>query len=455
MDFTDISADVDKGKSSLLRGGETKSELFAKDSYLAGQMKDLLNVLSRDHAMSPGSASKCKDYAGFGRKTGKVAGKVKTYYYTLKGLALSYYVNKDDATPKGVYNVTYAKFDKISMRKEEIEGMEPDYAAYMESQMTSHRIIVYTSDRVHNLHFDSEEDAINWHKALTFNLKACIGDDEFEAKESAAKSMEPLIKAETKDQFYLHKNVVGLLVSSGMIADENPLTTKSKIKEGYLHMRKDDLATKGHSWKRYYYVLVGTTIYYYESTSNNEYHGVINLRACSIDIDEAYCKQEKWVFTVQTPLRKFILRAKHDGSMKEWLKVIDKQCPAESGEVLWKKFDNLSVVVSEEEVREKAEPIKGSKSLLVTTNGKGTAHKLKPGTVYTVGRDGGNKIVVDDECVSRSHMKIEVTKDDKVIATDMGSSRGTKVNDVKITSRALKINDIIAIGNSTMCLQAK
>ena len=119
-----------------------------------------------------------------------------------------------------------------------------------------------------------------------------------------------------------------MLVSSGLVVSDTPLTSKNKVKEGYLHLRKDDPATRGHSWKRYYFVLVDTTIYYYSSTSKAQNDGVINLNLCNIDVDDSYCKQQKWVFRVQTPMRTFFLRSKHDGSMKEWLRAIDHVCPA-------------------------------------------------------------------------------------------------------------------------------
>ena len=130
-----------------------------------------------------------------------------------------------------------------------------------------------------------------------------------------------------------------------------------------------------------------------------------------------------------------------------------------SGEILWKKFDTLSVVVSEEDIKLKAVPVKGNKVLLVTIGGdkgvKFQTHKLQRKTVYKIGRDRSNQIVVEDERVSRSHLKIEVTADDRVIATDMGSSRGTKVNGERITSVALREEDRIEIGNAVCTLQVK
>ena len=67
MDFTDITTDVDaKGRSSLLRsGGETKSE--SHESYLAGQMKELLSVLER-RTGGTHSESKSKEWEGYSKK---------------------------------------------------------------------------------------------------------------------------------------------------------------------------------------------------------------------------------------------------------------------------------------------------------------------------------------------------------------------------------------------------
>ena len=68
MDFTDIRTDVDaKGRASLLRsGGETKTE--SHESYLAGQMKELLSVLEKRPAGGFHSESKSKEWEGYSKK---------------------------------------------------------------------------------------------------------------------------------------------------------------------------------------------------------------------------------------------------------------------------------------------------------------------------------------------------------------------------------------------------
>jgi hypothetical protein len=220
-------------------------------------MKDLLSVLERTPGYIEGSESKdCVEHAGYAKKVSKIRTKLKTYFFVLRGIQLSYYSKKGDSSPKGVYTISYSKIDKIQMRKEELEGMEPDYAAFMEAQMTSHNLLLYTSTRTHTLTFETEDECREWQKIISGNLRKILGDAEFEAKESAAKSMEPLIKSESKDQFYLYKNTLNLLVGSGMITDETPLTSKAKVKEGYLHMRKDDPVTKVHTHTEHAYQVI-------------------------------------------------------------------------------------------------------------------------------------------------------------------------------------------------------
>lgn len=388
---------------------------------------------------------------GEGCKLAKKRNKWKPYYFELRGTDMSYYKKPGDRNPKGVYNITYARMDRMTVDKEELDGLDAEYASFLESQSTDPRLVIYTPTRLHNVRFKDEETCQSWLKCIHASLIDAYGEAEFDAKTSASKSLEPLVKSETQDQWKLYKNVVEMLVSSGMIADISPLTSKDKIKEGYLHMRKDDPVTRGHSWKRYYYVMLAGTIYYYTSTKNDEYNGIINLKIGTVDIDEKYCKAGKWVFRVQTPMRTYILRAKHDGSMKEWLKVIDQACPLDSGELLWKKFDSMSSVMSEDDILAAASPVRGTKRLVFKIGKKNKKHKLKK-SVITIGRDGSNTIVVDDECVSRAHCKIDITAEHKMIVTDMGSSRGTKLNGEKISCAALKAGDVISIGGTDMSL---
>jgi sigma-B regulation protein RsbU (phosphoserine phosphatase) len=66
---------------------------------------------------------------------------------------------------------------------------------------------------------------------------------------------------------------------------------------------------------------------------------------------------------------------------------------------------------------------------------------------HTLGRSSQSDLVIDDGTVSRRHARIEVTDEDTVNLTDLGSHNGTSVNGYAITARVeLKPNDLISFG---------
>lgn len=66
-------------------------------------------------------------------------------------------------------------------------------------------------------------------------------------------------------------------------------------------------------------------------------------------------------------------------------------------------------------------------------------------TPFTIGREEDNGVQLNDERVSRFHLKIQVDAD-KVILTDLESTNGTRVNGVPTTMRVLQIGDLVSIG---------
>jgi hypothetical protein len=68
--------------------------------------------------------------------------------------------------------------------------------------------------------------------------------------------------------------------------------------------------------------------------------------------------------------------------------------------------------------------------------------------VTTLGREVGNTIVIADQTVSRSHARVTVTNLVAVLE-DVGSTAGTFVNDVRISSPTiLKLGDMVRLGAS-------
>jgi hypothetical protein len=70
-------------------------------------------------------------------------------------------------------------------------------------------------------------------------------------------------------------------------------------------------------------------------------------------------------------------------------------------------------------------------------------------TPITIGREEGNTIQLNDERVSRFHLKIQEDRD-KVVLTDLESTNGTKVNGEDIQLRILRFGDMIALGRSVI-----
>ncbi len=67
----------------------------------------------------------------------------------------------------------------------------------------------------------------------------------------------------------------------------------------------------------------------------------------------------------------------------------------------------------------------------------------------TIGREEGNTIQLNDERISRFHLKIQKDHDDLVL-TDLESTNGTRVNNEDVRLRILRHGDLISVGRSTL-----
>lgn len=72
----------------------------------------------------------------------------------------------------------------------------------------------------------------------------------------------------------------------------------------------------------------------------------------------------------------------------------------------------------------------------------------------TIGREEGNTIQLNDERVSRFHIKIQEDNDNLVL-TDLESTNGTKVNGEEIQLRILRVGDMISVGRSVLLLGSR
>ena len=67
----------------------------------------------------------------------------------------------------------------------------------------------------------------------------------------------------------------------------------------------------------------------------------------------------------------------------------------------------------------------------------------------TIGREEGNSVQLNDERISRFHLKIQEDQQ-KLVLTDLESTNGTRVNGEDTQLRILRYGDVVAVGRSVL-----
>jgi pSer/pThr/pTyr-binding forkhead associated (FHA) protein len=75
-------------------------------------------------------------------------------------------------------------------------------------------------------------------------------------------------------------------------------------------------------------------------------------------------------------------------------------------------------------------------------------------TPLTIGREEGNPIQLNDERISRFHLKIQEDQG-KTVLTDLQSTNGTKVNGEAVQIAILRAGDVIAVGRTLLLVGAR
>ena len=70
-------------------------------------------------------------------------------------------------------------------------------------------------------------------------------------------------------------------------------------------------------------------------------------------------------------------------------------------------------------------------------------------TPLTIGRENGNGIRLNDERVSRFHLKVQEDHS-QIVLTDLDSTNGTRVNGQDVQLRALRVGDLVHLGRSVL-----
>ena len=70
-------------------------------------------------------------------------------------------------------------------------------------------------------------------------------------------------------------------------------------------------------------------------------------------------------------------------------------------------------------------------------------------TPLTIGREEGNPIQLNDERVSRFHLKVQ-EDDEKIVLTDLESTNGTRVNGESVQLWILRPGDVVTVGRTVL-----
>ena len=79
---------------------------------------------------------------------------------------------------------------------------------------------------------------------------------------------------------------------------------------------------------------------------------------------------------------------------------------------------------------------------------RGRVYERLP-TPITIGREEGNAVQLNDERISRFHIKIQEDQG-KLVLTDLESTNGTRVNGEDAQLRILRFGDVISLGRSVL-----
>ncbi|MGI9658934.1 MAG: FHA domain-containing protein [Gaiellaceae bacterium] len=90
--------------------------------------------------------------------------------------------------------------------------------------------------------------------------------------------------------------------------------------------------------------------------------------------------------------------------------------------------------------------------LVLIADNENRVFVLQSGTA-TIGRTESNKIAVEDQRVSRTHLQLDCA-DEGVELTDLGSANGTLVNGERVTSHLLQDGDLVTIGSTGLRFEA-
>jgi len=280
---------------------------------------------------------------------GKYRGAWKKAYFVLKAPYLFQYASEKAKAPKKAFYVSYCMSEKMAAEAL-AEETSAKYMEKLEEKACSLRINVYTPDKLKVLSAPSEETMNEWVAKLeeTVATSCSARPGTLEAKKEAAEAMKPLMMAQTFAEVDTYHLLVANLRSAGLLGgDDDPRHADNIAKAGKMKMLKSSMDE--NVWQKFYFVMVDKTIYYYKSRKKKDsgnydedeeeeeddedandmpWKGCFNVTVATVGAAPTGISSKAKVFQIKTPLRTFILKARHEVDAEEWMGHI---CAAQQG----------------------------------------------------------------------------------------------------------------------------
>jgi hypothetical protein len=369
------------------------------------------------------------------------------YRCILNGNNLYYFSDATSKRPRGIISVSFISQKMVTTEAHLLEIKNPE--------VSKTHLMVFSPNRLDLFATPTNEELDQWYAAFQRIINESLPPQEINFREGVLQELLPLLSQKSSQDVEKIILMIAELEHSGFV--------KGRVKKertGNLEMWLDD----EEEWVRYYFVLQNKCLYYYK-TSKAPPKGIITLQYTTIEAEDEKeaPKGEKFCFRLRTPLSQFVLKAKHQVAMEEWLDAIDTVKTGKKKEKGEKeKRDEEGGLLGDSEFTELNRMADVSletnagyfKKFLptiayLTVDGKKKVVKLQAGTT-TIGRSESCTITIEDKQISRSHAKIDVTEASAIIS-DLGSGHGTRVNHQPITARTLlKHGDSIGMGKTKL-----
>jgi len=155
-----------------------------------------------------------------------------------------------------------------------------------------------------------EREANNWLEIVRKNLETLYPPAMWKEKLEVAKQLSKYLRVQFE---YDLRRYMLLLSRMANITDHTTGGAYQRRISGVLQMLVDK------QWKDYFFVLVGNSLIYSADTRESVPLGLIVLKYSSITVYEAFVRENKYIWTIETPLKNYHLICKHGTLLSEWL----------------------------------------------------------------------------------------------------------------------------------------